>query len=133
MAIGVTVLLMAAAPDVPPAFDLATVGQSTDAAAMVDQERAAIGLKPQPCRPTSDAEIVVCARRGPSTSPRLAMPEARFEPGEVVHHPDEVPNPAGALAGTGSCARPGSCEPSKLGETLGKVIGWLSGNGPAPY
>ena len=62
-----------------------------------------------PCPPGAHGEIVVCHRET-HLPPRLPMPEARAEPGEVVHHLGEPPG-----------GDPGSpSTPSKLGETLSK-------------
>jgi hypothetical protein len=67
------------------------------------------------CDPVREGEILVCRRRA-APLPRLPMPEARAEPGEVVRHPGEVRHP-------GDPGPPG--EPSKLGETIGKAVGLL--------
>jgi hypothetical protein len=64
-----------------------------------------------PCPPGAGGEIVVCHREI-HPPPRLPMPEARAEPGEVVHHLGEPARPDAGPPAT----------PSRLGETLAKGI-----------
>lgn len=63
--------------------------------------------------------IIVCGRRKPD--PRLPLPDVRFEAGEVTHHPGEPPSAMQALQG------PQSGQPSRLGETAGKIMGIING------
>jgi hypothetical protein len=62
-----------------------------------------------PCPPGAHGEIVVCHRET-RPPPRLPMPEARAEPGEVVHHRGEPPG--------GDPGPPAT--PSRLGDSLAK-------------
>lgn len=78
--------------------------------AMMDGALAGANV-PAPCPPGAHGEIVVCHRET-QPPPRLPMPEARAEPGEVVHHLGEPPRPDGGPPGT----------PSRLGETIAKGL-----------
>jgi hypothetical protein len=69
------------------------------------------------CPKDANSDIVVCGHdtRPP---PRLPMPEARAEPGEVVHHLGEPP-PAQAPSGPSM--------PSRQMQTVGKLFGLIRG------
>lgn len=105
-----------------PSFDLASLtNRPLGAAEALMRERSSLGLDPQPCPKAAPGEIVVCARRqAESAKHRLPLRDYRFEEGEIVRYAGE----ADASADVGhSCARPGSCEPSKL---MGTLFGAIS-------
>jgi len=70
---------------------------------------ATAGTDSPACAKDAGSEIVVCGR-DVHPAPRLPMPEARAEPGEVVHHLGEPPG--------GDPGPPAI--PSRLGDTLAK-------------
>lgn len=69
------------------------------------------------CPEGASGDIVVC-RRDTHPSARLPMPEARAEPGEAIHHIGEPPP---------SQAPSAPSQPSRLGDTAGKLFGLLKG------
>jgi hypothetical protein len=77
---------------------------------------------PERCPEASGDGIVVCGRSH-HAPPRLPLPDERADAGEAVHHPGE-PSSNKSLAPEGPHCRM-ACEPSHLGETLGKGIGLL--------
>jgi hypothetical protein len=111
------VLLAAAASQAPPAAS-ATPGITAEQA-MAQYRAMTSGVmsgKPDETCPEGVADqIVVCARRH-LAQPRLPLPEARAEPGEVVRHPGEPPK--------GDPGRPTGPPPKQM-QTLGKLFGLL--------
>jgi hypothetical protein len=82
----------------------------------------------RPCRVEKGKEmgdeIVVCADASGTSSPyRLPFPDERGAPGDRVSHVSEPPR---ASLNFGACC----AEPSKLGETIGKIIRVLKGEDP---
>ncbi|MBB5730431.1 hypothetical protein [Sphingomonas prati] len=70
----------------------------------------------------------MCADESGTSSPyRVPLPDDRFAQGDRVRHPSE---PASGVFATRFCHRPGCAEPSKLLETIGKVVTALKGEDP---
>ncbi|MFD1951906.1 hypothetical protein ACFSGX_14125 [Sphingomonas arantia] len=82
----------------------------------------------RPCTVKRGEDIVVCADASGTSSPyRVPLPDDRFVQGERVSHPSE---PASSVFATRFCHRPGCAEPSKLMETLGKLVSAVKGEEP---
>lgn len=91
------------------------------------EERYAPHRPAPPCRRRTGEDIVVCAEAGGMSPYRLPLPQERHAAGDRVSH---VSEPPGASLTTSFCHRVGCAEPSKLGETIGKIITALKGEDP---
>jgi hypothetical protein len=111
---------LAAAASVPPSSASAPQGAISADQAMAHYRSivhdAEVGTQGDAACPESESrDIVVCGQdRHPA--PRLPMPEARAEPGEVTHHLGEPPP---------SLAPSAPRLPSKQAQTIGKLFGLL--------
>ena len=82
----------------------------------------------RPCRVRAGEDIVVCGDAAGTSSPyRVPLPDDRHAMGDRVRHIGEAPL---ATRSTAHCNRPGCAEPSKLMETLMKVITAVKGEEP---